>query len=88
MSEENLFYISGFALYLFQHSHVCPVRDLSADEQAALYEKAKYKNVALAVAVLLESSDHYVLFTQRSYHLNSFPGLWVPPGGHVGKFFY
>lgn len=38
----------------------------------------------VGVAVLLESSDHRLLLTHRAEHMRTFPGIWVPPGGHVG----
>lgn len=43
------------------------------------------RSVAVAVAVILESSDGKVLMTQRAHHMRSFPRAWVPPGGHLEK---
>ncbi|XP_050186402.1 nucleoside diphosphate-linked moiety X motif 17 isoform X2 [Myiozetetes cayanensis] len=39
--------------------------------------------VAAAVAVLLEAACGHVLLTRRATSLRHFPGVWVPPGGHV-----
>ncbi|XP_045438918.1 nucleoside diphosphate-linked moiety X motif 17 isoform X2 [Pipistrellus kuhlii] len=41
------------------------------------------RDVDLAVAVVLQSSDQAVLLTRRTRTLRVSPNLWVPPGGHV-----
>ena len=46
------------------------------------------RGVAVGVCVLVESSDGRVLMTRRASHMRTFPGVWVPPGGHVGKCIY
>ncbi|KAA0201146.1 hypothetical protein HAZT_HAZT003344 [Hyalella azteca] len=32
---------------------------------------------------MLESSDERILITRRAQHMRTFPGVWVPPGGHI-----
>lgn len=68
---------------LLKHPPACPMVHLSGAEQTELQSSSPQKSVRLAVCVILESSDEHVLLTQRAHHLHSFPGLWVPPGGHV-----
>lgn len=56
------------------------------DRQSLVNSPLAERSVAVAVAVLLESSDGKVLMTQRAQHMRSFPRAWVPPGGHLGWF--
>lgn len=54
------------------------------DEPAlSIPESTKSRGVHVGVAVILESSDSHILLTQRSGHMRSFPGVWVPPGGNI-----
>ena len=32
---------------------------------------------------LLETTDRQLLLTRRGRHMRTFPGVWVPPGGHI-----
>ena len=41
--------------------------------------------IGVGVGVIVESQDGRVLITRRAKHMRTFPGVWVPPGGHVGK---
>lgn len=62
-----------------KHPSFCPV----LDKTASLPEEIKTRGVDVGAAIILESSDGKVLLTRRAPHLRIFPGLWVPPGGHV-----
>ncbi|KAE8738360.1 hypothetical protein FOCC_FOCC016157 [Frankliniella occidentalis] len=71
---------------ILEHASHCPVRHLSEQDRSSLADSpVADKSVAVAVAVLLESSDGKVLMTQRAQHMRSFPRAWVPPGGHLEK---
>ena len=35
------------------------------------------------MVVILETRDSQVLLTRRASHMRTFPGVWVPPGGHI-----
>lgn len=71
---------------LFQHAPHCPVRHMTEQDHLSLANSPLVeKSVAVAVAVILESSDGKVLMTQRAQHMRSFPRAWVPPGGHLGS---
>lgn len=41
------------------------------------------RGINSGAAVLLESCDGKILLTRRARHLRTFPGVWVPPGGHI-----
>lgn len=61
------------------------MRHLSEQDRLSLASSPlAERKVAVAVAVILESSDGKVLMTQRAKHMRSFPQAWVPPGGHLG----
>ena len=32
---------------------------------------------------IVETCDEQVLLTRRAKHMRTFPGIWVPPGGHI-----
>lgn len=68
---------------LLRHASLCPVYHLKQEDRQSLPESALAKGVGLGVAIILTSSDNHVLITRRSGHMNTFPGVWVPPGGHV-----
>ncbi|XP_046982714.1 nucleoside diphosphate-linked moiety X motif 17-like [Schistocerca americana] len=87
LSDEKL-YSSGtadFGNVVLQHSPTCPVMLLEETEEAALSipESTQNRGVHVGVTVVLESSDSHILLTQRSGHMRSFPGAWVPPGGNI-----
>ena len=42
-----------------------------------------FAGIVAAVSVLLLSREGDVLMTRRAPHMRTFPGIWVPPGGHV-----
>ena len=66
---------------LIKHATECPVYKMI--NKATLTQENKDKGVGIGVAVLLTSSDNCVLVTRRSPHMRTFPGVWVPPGGHL-----
>ena len=33
--------------------------------------------------MFLETNDENILLTRRAKHMRTFPGIWVPPGGHI-----
>lgn len=41
------------------------------------------EHIPVAGACLLESpNQEALLLTKRPWHMRTYPGLWVPPGGH------
>lgn len=65
------------------HPPGCPCRFLTTSDIANIPENNLSRGVKPAVAVLLQSSDGYVLLTRRAQHMRTFPCVWVPPGGHM-----
>ncbi|XP_069138633.1 nucleoside diphosphate-linked moiety X motif 17-like [Argopecten irradians] len=63
----------------------CPIHNLQKDQLAALPEDIINRGIDVGAAVILESADNKVLLTRRAKTLRTFPGIWVPPGGHVEK---
>lgn len=45
----------------------------------------KDNNIAIGAAVLLKSLDGFILLSRRAKTLRTFPGVWVPAGGHTEK---
>ncbi|CAL1538265.1 unnamed protein product [Lymnaea stagnalis] len=66
-----------------KHPAFCPVLHQTANTASLLQDEIKNCGVDVGAAIILESSDGKVLLTRRAPHLRIFPGLWVPPGGHV-----
>lgn len=66
---------------LLRHATVCPVHLINKSIQYPTEVKAR--GVGLGVAILLTSLEGSVLVTRRAAHLRTFPGVWVPPGGHI-----
>ncbi|KAK8376582.1 hypothetical protein O3P69_009893 [Scylla paramamosain] len=71
------------SLYKIMHPPFCPIQHLDKEGRDGLPSDIKMRGVDVGVAVLLESSDHRLLLTHRAGHMRTFPGIWVPPGGHV-----
>lgn len=69
--------------YRIMHPPFCPVHHLDDESTQALPPEIISRGVDVGVAVLLESSDGHLLLTRRAPHMRTFPGVWVPPGGHV-----
>ncbi|KAM3842350.1 nucleoside diphosphate-linked moiety X motif 17-like [Diretmus argenteus] len=61
----------------------CPFKHLSVTEAATIPLDVQCRGVDVGVAVLLQSANQKVLLTRRAAGLRIFPGVWVPPGGHV-----
>ncbi|CAL8248970.1 unnamed protein product [Lota lota] len=61
----------------------CPFKHLSVTQAAAIPLDVQNRGVDVGVAVLLQSANQRVLLTRRAASLRIFPGVWVPPGGHV-----
>ena len=46
------------------------------------------RGIDVGAVVILETSDNKILLTKRAMHMRTFPGVWVPPGGHIGNYDY
>lgn len=66
---------------LLRHAVECPVYKMT--DKTSLSIESRDKGVGMGVAILLTTSDQCVLVTRRAPHMRTFPGVWVPPGGHV-----
>ncbi|KAJ3598352.1 hypothetical protein NHX12_001862 [Muraenolepis orangiensis] len=66
-----------------QRPAFCPFKHLSVTQAAAIPLDVQDRGVDVGVAVLLQSANQRVLLTRRAASLRIFPGIWVPPGGHV-----
>jgi len=66
-----------------RHAFHCPAFHLAADDLDRIPTDIKTRGVGIGVVVLLTSSDDRVLLTRRAEHMRTFPGTWVPPGGHI-----
>lgn len=62
----------------FRHAFTCPYRENE-------YEKSQKYYKPCACVMLIREEDNHVLVTRRKLTLNSFPGAWVLPGGHLDK---
>ncbi|XP_074020518.1 nucleoside diphosphate-linked moiety X motif 17 [Numenius arquata] len=68
---------------LLKRPPFCPAKLLGERGDAAVPGELGGRGVAAGVAVLLRASTGHVLLTRRAPTLSVFPGLWVPPGGHM-----
>ncbi|XP_018019850.1 uncharacterized protein LOC108676300 [Hyalella azteca] len=68
---------------VLEHPPFCCAHRISPKDFTALPLDDKQRGVDVGVAVLLESSDERILITRRAQHMRTFPGVWVPPGGHI-----
>lgn len=66
---------------ILKHPSFCPIHCLSPNID--LPNEVIHRGIDVGVAVILESMDNKILLTRRAKHLRTFPGIWVPPGGHV-----
>ncbi|XP_064610005.1 nucleoside diphosphate-linked moiety X motif 17-like [Liolophura sinensis] len=61
----------------------CPIRNLTEREITRLPDDILNRGVDTGAAVILQTGDNKILLTRRASHLRTFPGIWVPPGGHI-----
>lgn len=61
----------------------CPITNLTSPIRDDLPDDTKSRGIDSGVALILESADGKVLLTRRAKTLRTFPGVWVPPGGHL-----
>ncbi|NWV00451.1 NUD17 protein, partial [Upupa epops] len=73
----------GSTTTLLKRPPFCPAKLLGQWPHSDLPAEPSGRGVAAGVAVLLQSSTGRILLTRRSRTLSIFPGVWVPPGGHV-----
>lgn len=68
---------------LLTHPPFCPIQCMDKHDIESLPRDIAERGVDVGVVVILETSDDYILLTRRARHMRTFPGVWVPPGGHV-----
>ena len=68
---------------LLTHPSFCPILQLSSDDQLNLPPDIQTRGINVGVVNILETRDQHLLFTRRAKHMRTFPGVWVPPGGHI-----
>ncbi|XP_070541749.1 nucleoside diphosphate-linked moiety X motif 17-like [Ptychodera flava] len=61
----------------------CPIHCINQEDVQSISDDILQRGVDVGVVTLLKSRDRRVLLTRRAKHLRIFPGIWVPPGGHV-----
>jgi ADP-ribose pyrophosphatase YjhB (NUDIX family) len=87
--KENKFCLSDMPQ--FPDSHLvqikrpsfCPIHLLNPTITSQLPLEIQDRGIDVGCALILESVDGFVLLTRRASHMRTFPGVWVPPGGHV-----
>ncbi|XP_030833030.1 nucleoside diphosphate-linked moiety X motif 17 isoform X2 [Strongylocentrotus purpuratus] len=70
---------------VLKHPSFCPCHGLSSSDVTNITQEVLDRGVDCGVVTLLWSSDQYLLLTRRASHLRNFPGVWVPPGGHLER---
>ena len=68
---------------IIRRAAFCPFKNFTPEQVGKLSPRTNQRGINVAVAVLLESRDNFVLITKRSMKMRTFPGIWVPPGGHI-----
>ena len=71
------------ANYILRCASYCPIKHITNQQSNQIPENVKSSGIAVAVVILLESRDNFVLLTKRSKNMRTFPNVWVPPGGHI-----
>nr|XP_053653026.1 nucleoside diphosphate-linked moiety X motif 17-like [Cherax quadricarinatus] len=71
--------------FRFQHPPFCVAHKIKPEEKEALPPEILERGVDVGVCILLEAAERCLLMTRRAQHMRTFPGVWVPPGGHVEK---
>ncbi|CAL4193667.1 unnamed protein product, partial [Meganyctiphanes norvegica] len=69
--------------YWLKHPPFCPIAAMDPQDINDLPSDIYERGIDVGVAVILETSDNKVLLTKRAMHMRTFPGVWVPPGGHI-----
>ena len=57
--------------------------NLTEDQKASIPDEIKNRGVDVGAVAIVESADGKVLLIRRPKTQRTFPGIWVPPGGHV-----
>ncbi|XP_029437611.1 nucleoside diphosphate-linked moiety X motif 17 isoform X2 [Rhinatrema bivittatum] len=86
--DRNKFIISngefcGSSRVLLKRPPFCPIKNFPEGQACSLPPDVLGRGVDVGVAVILQSVDTKVLLTRRAASLNTFPNVWVPPGGHI-----
>jgi len=68
---------------LLSHPPFCPTLNLTPGIASSIPSEIINRGVDVGVVTILETSDTHVLLTRRAKHMRTFPGIWVPPGGHI-----
>jgi len=68
---------------LLTHPPFCPIHCMTNKQKDNLPQDILERGVDVGVVVILETSDRNILLTRRAKHMRTFPGIWVPPGGHI-----
>ncbi|XP_060563455.1 nucleoside diphosphate-linked moiety X motif 17-like isoform X2 [Ruditapes philippinarum] len=66
-----------------KHPPFCPIHQMTDENKSGLPPNIYSRGIDCGAAVILESGDGQVFLTCRGDHLRTFPGIWVPPGGHI-----
>ncbi|KAH3832568.1 hypothetical protein DPMN_105860 [Dreissena polymorpha] len=74
---------SGKSAIKMKHPSFCPVHNMQSTNYSSLPEDVYTRGVDCGAAIILEAGDGRVLLTRRGDNLRTFPGIWVPPGGHI-----
>ncbi len=70
-------------LQYFQRPEFCPVSNLTDEDKISIPEEIRCRGVDVGSVAIVESCDGRVLLIRRPLTQRTFPGVWVPPGGHV-----
>lgn len=68
---------------VLEHPSFCCAHRIAPKDYEKLPDEIKKRGIDVGVSVLLESGDQKILITRRAQHMRTFPGVWVPPGGHI-----
>ncbi|XP_045216681.2 nucleoside diphosphate-linked moiety X motif 17-like [Mercenaria mercenaria] len=66
-----------------KHPPFCPIHHMTDENKSSLPPDIYSRGIDCGAAVILESGDGQIFLTRRGDHLRTFPGIWVPPGGHI-----
>ncbi|XP_077992961.1 m7GpppN-mRNA hydrolase NUDT17-like [Glandiceps talaboti] len=74
--------VGGDRVFL-KRASFCPVHHLKVEDIPSIPEDTLQRGIDVGVSTLIRTQDRRILLTRRASHLRIFPGVWVPPGGHV-----